>query len=96
MGACKIQAKDLVRTRRYAPSSRVLTEKGAWIDDVLDNQIHTKILLHANPAPSHFPPHPNRPLQRANDAEHERRHLPPRKHEPVYESASTAADSNGV
>lgn len=108
MGACKIQAKDLVRTRRYADSVF------DWIPSVLkgsqgcqrrsrkantpspSTQIHTEILLHAHPTTSHIPPHPNRALQRTNDAKHERRDLPPRIHEPADEPPSSTAHSHGV
>ena len=120
MGACKIQAKDLVRTRRCAntpvlfstlrllpetnfptllfslhlpPSSSCLLRRLTLLPCP---QIHPKVLLHAHPTPSHLPPHPNRALQRTNDAEHERRHLPPGLHEPVHESSRAAAHRHGI
>lgn len=72
----------------------------AIIDMIADHspphQIHTKIPLHANPTPSHLPPDPNSPLERTNDAIHERRHLPPRVHEPTNEPARSTTNSNGV
>ncbi len=106
MGACKIQAKDLVRTRRYAgpnqtPQLPLLKSYGivsipSNTDKNPTPQLHPKILLHAHPTASHIPPHPNRPLQRTNDAIDERRHLPPRQHEPPDEPPRPAADSDGV
>lgn len=72
MGACKIQAKDLVRTRRYAAQHSLLLsslEGSRWsasfrkLTVSLSSQIHTKILCHAHPTASHIPPHPNRALQ---------------------------------
>lgn len=93
MGACKIQAKDLVRTRRYVHSgiTYALTN-----DTPSLLKIHTKILLHAHPTASHIPPHPNCAIQRANDAINERRHLPARQHEQADEPTSFTENSYGV
>lgn len=58
IGACKIQAKDLVRSRRYLP---VLDD---FLDSVVSSnrlssfvQIHPEILPDANTTTSHLPPH---------------------------------------
>ena len=106
MGACKIQAKDLVRTRRYVAQRPLqISLPSKTLGGVLQSrklisrhpsQVHTKILLHAHPTASHIPPHPNRALQRTNDAKHERRHLPPRLHEPANEPPSSPTHSHGI
>ena len=106
MGACKIQAKDLVRTRRYVfhfPATfsclarfRRSSRLSRKLIPSLSPQIHTKILLYAHPIASHFPPHPNRAFERTDDAKHERRDLPSWLHEPANEPPGSATHSYGV
>ena len=64
MGACKIQAKDLVRTRRY------VTEQSAWLRLeirglgfkrlTIDSQVHPEVPADANTITSHFVTHSGR------------------------------------
>lgn len=106
MGACKIQAKDLVRTRRYAvniPSIFACLERigrssraSRKLIPSLSTQIHTKILRYAHPTTSHIPPHPDCAFKRTNDAKHERRNLPSRIHEPANEPPSSTTHSHGI
>lgn len=102
MGACKIQAKDLVRTRRYGSCSSsfevqfIASYVVASVLIISSTQIHPKILRNAHPTASHLPPHPNRPLQRTNDAINERRHLPPRVDEQIHEPPSAPTHSDGI
>ncbi len=130
MGACKIQAKDLVRTRRYVIHYRLhgsilpplikctcvglfrcsgvcMISRPRRLDvsyatPVIDTlfllflQIYSKILLHANPTPSHLAPNPNRSFQRTNDAINERRHFAAWQHESADESPCTAAHRHGI
>lgn len=68
MGACKIQAKDLVRTRRYAVWSlqgRIKVEEGIERLRLLIHgaQIHTEILLNAYSAPGNLPSHTDRSIK---------------------------------
>lgn len=69
MGACKIQAKDLVRTRRYILTFHLLIYNGGFhwktfpnigperylIDMTISLQIHSKVLLNAHPTSGHLP-----------------------------------------
>ena len=91
IGACKIQAKDLVRTRRYigkfysmrtqlqAISLRiqVIVIEAAWMRGMLTMG-------------------PDRPKQRTDDGIDEGRHTVARKHEPSDESARLAANRDGI
>ncbi len=73
MGACKIQAKDLVRTRRSVecpchrpqPSlgSDRCVEKLHELKRFCYEQVHRQILRHAYTAPSHLPPNTNGPIE---------------------------------
>lgn len=57
IGACKIQAKDLVRTRKYV----ILRFQGVMVRLLTLAQIYPEVLLDADAATGHFPPDPDRP-----------------------------------
>lgn len=76
MGACKIQAKDLVRTRRHDLTSHLYSYYGFknqcaclklfWhgvINTNISPQIHSKVLLNAHPTSSYFSKDTDCPLQ---------------------------------
>ena len=65
MGACKIQAKDLVRTRRFRASQDILSTHIArhvyseFLLTFLNSQIHRQILCHAHSTSGHLSPNPD-------------------------------------
>lgn len=112
MGACKIQAKDLVRTRRYVCLlSACLRFMGIYAASSMERtwrltmdgwvstygkQIYTEILRHANATASNLPADTDRAIERADDAVDEGRDVLAGKYESTDESARAAADSDGV
>lgn len=59
VGACKIQAKDLVRTRRsvYLDCLLIAAALADWMGQ---QQIHSEVLSNAHAITGYFPTHPGR------------------------------------
>ena len=93
MGAVKVQAKDLVRTRRYITKFyQMRTQLQAislriqvcWVTFV--SRVVVYVLMGRSDSTK----------QRANDAEHERRDTAAGQHEPTDESSCATTNSDGV
>lgn len=111
LGACKIQAKDLVRTRRFAVSTRLINpqtlnichyryiEKFYGMRSQLQKislRLQVRNLGIPTTAKSSHAVRADLPDKRTNDASNERGNCRPRQHEQNDESPFLTADCHGV